>query len=520
MRSRPKLEVFVKPAHPTAGSTVVVTARLTSSSETPIDGVEFRLSGTERRFSHDSGGDNSTRVFKTSSIVSLAARSNPEQLHVGTREVQASFPMPLYLPPTYEDPQSSIRYELTVRVDIPWWPDRVATYAIVVEPPRFRAEARGPVVFSTNTSGPQPKMPYIEVTFDPGALCRGGALSGAISVANLPAKTKTIEAELVAINDATFPASPPRAQTTRFAWHVPLVADGTETSSPFTLGIPEDVHPSFAAGLFTLGWALKFSASAGWGKGVELLVPVVIATDGPANVDPTKLRRLPPVGRERRARVWALVAQRQGLENDAESETMRARVGPVELSIELESRKDEGLCSVATLVWPPLGIDLSVRERKWSDALSRGDLAETDPAFDKRFVARARERAQSGAFLEGDLARMLAKTRSATLDDDGAVVMAIGVDTSSSSSRSSSRSRGSSPPRSRARSAASHHPLAPRTGASRGATSRPCAAAGSSPAASPFVGSAMGTSSSTSCTRGPMQASRSRRRVSTACPPR
>jgi len=425
MRSKPDLEVHLSPHVMVPGAPLLVHAKLTSKSETPITGVRFDLSGIERRYSHTvSTGKSSHKVFKTFQYFELAAMSPEAKLGVGTFEYSARFDIPPGLPPSYTDEHASIVYRLKVRVCIPWWPDRTVSYDLLLPPARWSSVPSGPTLVATNTHGPQHKELYMEATLDPHACHMGGSVEGALSVTHVE-KVKQIKIAIVAQNMASFASSAPAIKVRSYAGSLLTGQPPEGTAIPFKVPFPPREPPSFRARLFQLVWTLELTAVMSWAKDVVMIIPLVVGTDPPLGGEHRPLQRLPPIGHERRAAVWAAVAGRQGMINDAASEVMTASVGAVEIRIELEQR-EEGLCSVATLSWPDAGIDLHVGERKWTDRL-RGSAVELSyPPFDERFVVRAREPAQALAFLGSDLANALLHLSDATVADDGALLSAPG----------------------------------------------------------------------------------------------
>src|SRR5690348_14164813 len=113
MRSRPKLELLYVPVRPTGGCNLVVEARLESRSTTPIDGIDFLLTGTER---HLKGmvvmGTMTAPEYEEHTYVSLGARV-PKKTPTPGRHVQrVSFQLPPGIPPSFKSAYTTIAYEL------------------------------------------------------------------------------------------------------------------------------------------------------------------------------------------------------------------------------------------------------------------------------------------------------------------------------------------------------------------------------------------------------------------------
>ena len=150
----------------------------------------------------------------------------------------------------------------------------------------------------------------------------------------------------------------------------------------------------------------------------------VFATDGERREERVGAPRVAPLGSERRALVWAEVAGRTGLVSSAAQETMSGRFGAVSLELALELRADQ-LHAVATLEWPDAGLDVTLTERRWTDAFKR-DVTVGDAAFDARFVASGREPAQVEALLVAEVRAALLAFERVTLDDSGAQLASAG----------------------------------------------------------------------------------------------
>ncbi len=390
-----------------------------------MDSIEVRLIGVERRYSYTHQHNNRSRVYRTHTHVSLAAKIAGHTLTPGVFNHAVRFDLPPGLPPSYRDDYASVVYRLEVQVIIPWWPDRKVAYEVTIPPPSWPAAPTGAQVFVSNADGPRPDRVYLEASLDPGEAYLGGALRGVLSVANTK-KVRRIKIGLDAFNTALFHSTLPICNARRYEAPAitELPADGQSTS--FAIQIPPTEWPSFQAALFRHTWSLEIRAIGAWSEDVVMSIPIMVAPRAGAQAADGRLDRLPPVGHERRAKAWAFVAQRFGMENDAASEVMTKTVGPITMRIELEQREKHGLTSVATLSWPSTGTGVRVAERRWSDTLLGGGVTMDDPMFDERFVVRAGEAAQARALLPPDVRRALASAHESVFEDDGAMLAASG----------------------------------------------------------------------------------------------
>ena len=217
-------------------------------------------------------------------------------------------------------------------------------------------------------------------------------------------------------------------EVNRFEYVLPQMPDATGKAQPFSVALPASESPSFDSALMSLRWHLEVRAEArGWGHAMLHVGLTVAPLPAIEEQQEVRQRRLPAVGSERRAAVWASVAQSHELTNDAASETMTGRRGEVELRITLEQR-EAGLYSVASLRWPDAEIDLVVRERRFTDVFKSQQHAIGDAEFNARFFVTARTSGQVTALLgESSLTRWLAAMDEVVVEGDGAVLAAAGA---------------------------------------------------------------------------------------------
>jgi hypothetical protein len=429
MRSRPDLKLYLIPGAIEPGTRFRAEAELVSRSTTPIDGVEFHLIGKERRHVRTSMvGNSPSPVYHEITHVDLVARTPATTLVKGPHRVAVKFDLPRRCPPAYGSNVTTIHYDLVVRVAIPWWPDRSERYLInvVAEPSLAQGE---PASFCSDGAGPQGKALYLEASLDSAVIDHGGAVRGAVSVANVEHhRIRRIEAALV-VSERALDHSVGVHEVQRYVLTLREGAPIEGEALPFFIKIPAQAPPSFRSSLIEVGWHLVLRAVVTLGKDVSLAIPIqVVRRSEGAPREAESPARVPPVGRERRALVWAESARRHGLVNDASEERMALDLGSdAALTISLEQRKAGGLVYTATVAWPRLGIDLAVTERRWVDAWSRDGITLDVPGFADRFTARAREPAQVRAFLDAAEVRALLLFEEAAVGDEGATLVSAGT---------------------------------------------------------------------------------------------
>jgi hypothetical protein len=429
VRSRPDLKLFLSPGHPTPGTRFRAEAVLTSRSETPINGVEFHFLGREQRHAGTSmAGDVPIAQYVGYTHVDLWARTPKTVLSKGVHRFAADFDVPPGAAPMYRSQSASVQYDLQVRVEIPWWPDRSERYAVPIaalpERPRISAGT-----FCTDGRGPQGSALYLEASLESSVVPLGGSLRGAVSVGNVAQhRVRRINLSLVVSERGRGTSSAPY-EVTRYT--VTLVDGAPQESLPlrFRLGVPPDAAPGFTGHVVQVSWHLEVRAVITLGTDVTLTIPIEVirAAEG-AEPLPGPAARVPPVGRERRALVWAESARRHGLSNDPAEERMTMDLGEnSSLAITLEPQKEGGLRYTATIAWPRLGIDLAVTEKRWVDAWSKGSISAFAPDFAARFTVRGREEAQVRAFLDEASCRALLLFDEVAAGEEGSVLASPGT---------------------------------------------------------------------------------------------
>ncbi len=427
MRSRPDLKVYLSPAEIVPGTRLEAHAVLMSRSETPIDGIEAHLTGLEQRQVGTAVvGSAAIPQYQSYRHVDLTARTPKALLTQGEHRFAFAFDVPAAAPPQYRGRTSSIVYHLQVRVDIPWWPDRSGRFLVpVVAAPSAARSAAG--AYCTDARGPQGTALYLEASLESATVRIGGALRGAVSLANVAHhRIRRVELALVHVDRARGSTGALEQQRNVVELHAGPPPEGRAV--PFRVALPPDAPTSFAGALIEVGWHLELRAVIALGTDVTLSIPFeVIRAAGDAPAASTQALRVPPVGRARRALIWAESARKNGLANDADNERMTLDLGHASLAITLEPRKVGGLALTAAATWPRLGIDLAVAERRWIDAWSGTTVTLDVPGFADRFTVRGREEAQVRAFLDEASCRWLLLFDEAAVGDEGATLVSSGT---------------------------------------------------------------------------------------------
>jgi Arrestin (or S-antigen), N-terminal domain len=412
MRSRPTL-TLARPHVIVPGKSFEVELQIDSRTETPLDALTLTLTGAEIRAAGKS--------YLKFDLVHQEAALGKVLLGAGMKKTfRAHFHIPAGAPPSHSGPSGRIEYSVTAHLDIPWWPDRLSTFVLPVHQAPSEPRRR-PGLFSTAPQGPLGTELVLEVSLEDTEVVPGDVLRGVVAVNNA-AHHKVIRLIGVLVADELNPQGGYGYRSRAYTGEKVLIHNGRPrdgTSYPFRLAVPRDARPSFKSHFFQLEWRVQVRALISFGSDVLAGPPITIHPRSSAAKPRAKAgkRKSPALGSERRSLIWGEVADRCGLNADAEHERMANAFGSVLLTITVELREG-ALWSVAKLEWPDAGLDFTLVERRWAHAFKA--LVETgDDAFDRRFALRARDATQTLAALSRQLRTALLTFAEVSLDDEG-----------------------------------------------------------------------------------------------------
>ncbi|MGZ3449102.1 MAG: sporulation protein [Polyangiales bacterium] len=423
MRSRPSVQLFLKPGVVRAGADVTVEAILESRSDTPSSGIVVTLRGLE----HVLVPSGNSARHEVHQHIGRRAAFPARTLTKGQHRVATQFHIPEHAPPSYRGPRVSMEYEVEVHVAIPWWPDRRARYVIPVVAEPSVAPPPMPRVFATNPTGPRGKDVYLECSLDDVRMEPGGVVTGAVSFSNTKsARVSHVELAFVATEVVRLSQDGDEHRSEGNSWVAKILdrAPGEAESIPFRLRVPKETPPTFSGALSRLEWRLAVIGHVTLGRDVKLEIPIEVRTRSEDSHLARRVAAAPPVGRERRARVWAAAAQSLGLESNAEQEEMRTSFGAANVILRLEHREGIGMQAVADLSWAALASEIEVRERRWTDAFSGKEVSLGEGPFGKRFHVSAVDEALPEIVLEENVRKLLLECAEVQIDDEGASICA------------------------------------------------------------------------------------------------
>jgi hypothetical protein len=421
------------------GSNLDVDVILVSRSETPIDRVKVTLTG-EAVVSIPQGKTTASRGVPL--VVPQSSTWMPGKLGVGEYRRRLRLVLPQNIPPSYRAGAGMCRvaYFLEVHVAIPMWIDRHATFTVpIAVAPRMPNPEGSATIVATHPRGPTSGETYIEASLDATQLEPGDELRGDVSFANVSAKR--IRRVTIAFVVYELTRAPLVRMNVVARWAATLVSGPPPEGEtfPFRFPIPRELSPSFDASVFALQWQLEVRVDVVLGNDVLLTIPLDVIRAPHGVQIPERSRRALPVGRERLARLWSMVAQRLGVSYDDHEAAMIATRGAVTMKLVREAFQGT-LGIVAHYRYPHLGLDLHLGARALLDSLvARGRYEPKSPIARERFTIVGRDPAQLDAFFDPAICGHLASATSVVLDDDLAHVRVAGVASSASALESVAR---------------------------------------------------------------------------------
>lgn len=355
VKHRPEVTLHA-PRFLVPGQSAVLEARVRADRSVPVDYVRIDLSGTERA-THGSGKSQTT---DRTSVLALAANVMGEgELPRGTHRFPCRFDLPPDLPPSYSGRRVGTEYTATVRVSIPWWPDRVEHFVITVVPSAVAGREAESKVWSSDVHGPRGTGPHLEVGLAGDVVVPGDVLSGTVALSNVAHnRYEKVRLALCLLETKYDSAGRDRGTVRAREWvaSVPAERAGEGERIPFNLAVPKVSWPTWRSRLWSLAWSLEVRAEIAWARDLTIEVPIEVLASG-SSVHASEEPTTPVVGAERIQRLWSRVAAEVGLSFDGS--TMQGRVGDVSIGVRREHRGPDGLHLVGEIRYPSvhLGID-------------------------------------------------------------------------------------------------------------------------------------------------------------------
>ena len=217
-----------------------------------IDGVSLELGGRYWNIRQNQYGEQrfDTRFYgRTVDVV-----ASPTELRSGRHELEATLVVPEDAPSTYRGSRIAVEHFVTVRIDIPWWPDARASFALqVINPGRRSGGERR--VWSSDPDGPRARHPYAEFSLSSTELVPSEQVLAVVALSNVELnRYRSIHITLVAFERIR------RFLTLKHAlawarWRIDLDAPKENEPVHFRLEVPPTVVlPPEAVQPVTVDW--------------------------------------------------------------------------------------------------------------------------------------------------------------------------------------------------------------------------------------------------------------------------
>lgn len=403
MLRRPRAKVYLHPAVAVPGEELLAELRLEVDRPRPTKGIEVSLTAIERL---NVPGPAPERVrFR------LLASFPAEVLPIGERNYRVPFLIPEDAPPSFRGRMLRIHYELRLRVGLPWWPDVDRRFDVPVRP-RPRAPLEEPRIF-TGAVDPRSGDARAEATLASTELAPGEALIGAVSVLHASRRAGALELALVAREQV------PDYGSTETVRYVARIAERVVVGEAVRFGVrlPEGAPPSCSGLLGSCSWTAEIAQVTALSRDPLLAIPLVVTSRSLAAREQAP-PRVQLVGRSRRRDLWRRLASKAGLSFDETGDTIVAERRGVGLELAARLDVEGGPRIVARLRYARLGLELSLRERKWSDQLGPAPVPGLGAAFDHRYVLHARDAEPARALFSERLCRALVAVDGARIDEE------------------------------------------------------------------------------------------------------
>ncbi len=357
IKHRPEIKLFA-PRVIVAGTPFSARVVLECEHAVPIDEIEVELLGTGVWYSTSQYGQH-RNTLPFSRWVAHPVKSRRE-LSPGTHELSVSFELPRDIPTSYGGRTLSVEWTIRVNVDIPWWPDARATFAVHVSSPPPDDETPPPRrVFASSSRGPSPRKPYAEVSLGTTTVHSGGRLHGRVAFANTSTNQyQALRLALVAVETVPGLLSSWSQHNQVARWVVSLDSPAEDAPIDFALSLPTGLVPGFATRKLSIEWFLEVRVDVAWSLDTKLWIPITVV--GQRAEGAGEMAAPLAVGSQRLALVWREAARQSGY-NYADGELTR-EIGICRLVVRREHQGRRGLRLVGEALFRDVDLGLRISE--------------------------------------------------------------------------------------------------------------------------------------------------------------
>ncbi len=373
LKTRPDVALFA-PRLIEAGREYRARVVLRCREPLPVNAVVIEFVGEEFWYTQSQyGRHGESSVFFRSSV----CPHERGELSEGEHAFDVRFEFPPDVPNSYRGRHVEVSYTARVHVDIPWWPDARARFALNVRGAVTELPPQRRQVFVSALEGPHAGMPYFELSLSSHELEPGGRVRGSVALAGVEARNyQQLQATLWAVERVTGFLGAVEHFVRVAQWNLEVAPKGEELADvvPLNLRLPANLAVGFEHRRVALTWRLQVEAVIRWTTDPSMMVPVYVRHRLPGEEE---IESLPPaVGTRRQQLVWRDAGRRSGY--DYADGALRRTVGKCEVRLRPESRRT-GSWVVGEIHYVDLGLGLELRsgqlrarEKRQLDALCQG----------------------------------------------------------------------------------------------------------------------------------------------------
>ncbi|HEY5952091.1 MAG TPA: hypothetical protein VIV40_41625 [Kofleriaceae bacterium] len=393
----PNVQVYA-PTALVAGQQVVVEIITEAEEPVKVEYIDATITGKQ---GWRVGSGKSSVVVRAEYPALKARLREAGELRAGRSSFHTSFLLPADMPPSHLIQPAWAWLELKVRVAIPWWPDGKYAFTLPVRVPAPATVERRPYAIRSTAAAAEPR---IELSLASTSLIAGETVVGSCAVFQLDdRKPRDVELMLVPSFKLHRGGRYRERRGETLGITVTIPAGGAGTSVPFRFKLPADIAPTFSTVTHELAWWLVAKSGSFFGTKVEVNVPLTIY-DASAAANTERLTVAPRLTDERISGAFAQFASEHGWseavdEQDPDQLAYERDAGDATLRLGYAYRGEQGAFLVAKVIYPSLGLGLSVTPSSRVRELLSKDIEVSIAQWDRAHHVTARSATQTLSFL-------------------------------------------------------------------------------------------------------------------------
>ncbi len=351
--------------------------------------------------------------------------ADARELTAGRHAFQVAFTLPKGSAPTHDLSPTASTLAMNVHVSIPWWPDGRYTFPLRSRLPPDPTALRTPLVTRVpyEAEGDEPRL---ELALASSTVVAGEVVQGSVAMFHVDdRKDREVDVSFEPYLMLRGAGRPWGMWGTGYRTTLTIPAGGAGKAIPLRVRLPHTIPPSFAAETHEVQWFARLKTGSLFTTKLEATVPIKILDARAAETLP-QITLVPRLADERVLTVFAdyaraavardpdvsLVAEERD-EYPGEVPSLVWTRPDFTIRVGYAYRGTDGTFLVARLVYPPLGLGLSIGPSTALRSLLEGDIEVGVAEWDRVHRVDARSAAQALPFLRplvptpriGDLVR-------------------------------------------------------------------------------------------------------------------